>query len=77
MSASTAGTENLTAPTSVLSVTSVFYFLLVPLVIVWYIYWKVSRRHLVELAEKIPGPSGLPLLGNALEFVGSSAGKLD
>lgn len=75
MSATTAGALNLTSPSSTLSATNVFYFLLVPAVLIWYIYWKVSRRNLIELSEKIPGPNGLPLLGNALEFIGSSPGK--
>lgn len=75
MSATTAEAQNLTSPSSTLTATSVFYFLLVPAVLIWYIYWKVSRRHLIELSEKIPGPNGLPLLGNALEFIGSSPGK--
>lgn len=57
------------------SATSVFYFLLVPALALWYIYWRVSRRHMIELAERIPGPKGWPLIGNALEFRGSSPGK--
>ncbi|XP_041972628.1 cytochrome P450 4g15 [Aricia agestis] len=53
--------------------TNMFYLLLVPAIILWYTYWRMSRRHMYELAEKIPGPKGLPLIGNALEFVGTSA----
>lgn len=30
---------------------------------------------MIELGDKIPGPKGWPLLGNALEFIGSSHGK--
>nr|QZK27661.1 cytochrome P450 monooxygenase CYP4G112 [Conogethes punctiferalis] len=52
--------------------TSMFYMLLVPAVILWYAYWKISRRHMLELASKIDGPPGLPLIGNALEFTGGS-----
>lgn len=55
-----------------LSATSVFFALLIPAVVLYYIYFQVSRRHMLELAEKLPGPPGLPLLGNALEFLGSS-----
>lgn len=51
---------------------NVFYFLLVPALLLWFIYWRLSRRHMLELAEKIPGPPGLPLFGNALELVGTS-----
>ncbi|XP_045764148.1 cytochrome P450 4g15 [Maniola jurtina] len=52
--------------------TNLFYLLLVPALLLWYSYWRASRRHLYELAEKIPGPSGYPLIGNALEFTGGS-----
>lgn len=76
MSATTAATPDLTASSSIWSATSVFYLLLLPAVVLWYAYWKISRRHLMELADKIPGPPGYPLLGSALEFVGSSAGKM-
>lgn len=74
MSATTATPDSL-ASSTVVSATSVFYFLLLPAAILFYAYWKISRRHFLELAEKIPGPPGLPFLGNALEFVGSSPGK--
>ena len=57
-----------------LSATTVFLSLLVPALVLYYIYFRISRRHMIELAEKIPGPTGLPLLGNALEFMGSSDG---
>lgn len=56
--------------------TNLFYVLLVPAIILWYTYWRLSRRHLYDLAEDIPGPKGLPLIGNALEFTGGSVGKL-
>ncbi|XP_014207606.1 cytochrome P450 4g15 isoform X1 [Copidosoma floridanum] len=54
------------------SATSVFFTLLVPAVVLFYIYFRISRRHLLELAEKIPGPKGLPVIGNALDLIGSS-----
>ena len=57
-----------------LSATTVFLSLLVPALVLYYIYFRISRRHMIELAEKIPGPAGLPILGNALEFMGSSDG---
>ncbi|KAI4462569.1 cytochrome p450 family 4 [Holotrichia oblita] len=55
-----------------ISSTFIFYSLLVPTFILLYIYWKLSRRHLLNLAEKIPGPKGYPLIGNALDYVGSN-----
>lgn len=64
------------APSTTWAVSSMFYMLLVPALILWYAYWRMSRRHLYELAAQIPGPEGLPLFGNALEFTGGSSGKL-
>ncbi|XP_076642431.1 cytochrome P450 4g15 [Halictus rubicundus] len=55
-----------------LSATTVFLSLLIPAVVLYLIYFRISRRHLVELGEKLPGPPALPILGNALEFLGSS-----
>lgn len=71
MSTATA-TPELTSSGGTLSATSIFYFLLVPALVLWYVYWKISRKHMLELADKIPGPATLPILGNALEFLGSS-----
>lgn len=31
---------------------------------------------MIELAEKLPGPDGLPLIGNALMLLGSSDSKV-
>lgn len=68
----TAGME---AAPGFITPSSIFYMLLLPALGLWYIYWKVSRRHMLELAERLPGPKGLPFLGNALEFTGSSHSK--
>ncbi|OAD53067.1 Cytochrome P450 4g15 [Eufriesea mexicana] len=54
------------------SATTVFLSLLIPAVVLYYIYFRISRRHMIELAEKLPGPPALPLIGNALELLGSS-----
>lgn len=67
-------TPDISSCATIISTTSMFYALLVPALILWYVYWRISRRHFVEFAEKIPGPKGYPILGNALEFVGSSHG---
>lgn len=53
----------------------VFFSLLFPALVLWYVYWKLSRRHMYKLAEKLPGPPGLPLIGNALDLTGSSHSK--
>lgn len=55
---------------------AIFFSLLVPALILWYIYWRLSRRRLYALAEKIPGPEGLPIIGNALDLMGTSHSKL-
>jgi len=59
-----------------LSASTVFLSLLIPALVLYYIYFKVSRRHMIELAERIPGPDGLPIVGNALMFLGSSDSKI-
>lgn len=63
------------AASGIVSASSVFYFLLVPALALWFAYWKLSRRHMLELAAKIPGPEGMPLIGSLTTFLGSSHGK--
>ena len=77
---STAGPQIVAASTAAasasgFSATTVFLSLFIPAVVLYFIYFRLSRRHLLELAEKIPGPPALPIIGNALEFLGSSDGK--
>ncbi|KYQ46660.1 Cytochrome P450 4g15 [Trachymyrmex zeteki] len=55
-----------------LSSSAIFLSLLIPALVLYYIYFRISRRHMIELAEKIPGPEGLPLFGNALLLLGNS-----
>lgn len=59
------------------SATTVFLSLLIPAVVLYYIYFRISRRHMIELGEKLPGPPALPIIGNALDLVGSSDSKLN
>lgn len=66
-----AGTVSADFPQSATS-TGVFYSLLIPAAILWFVYWRLSRRHLYQLAEKLPGPKGFPLIGNALDLTGTS-----
>lgn len=54
---------------------TLFYALLLTALVLSYAYWKISRRHLYELLEQIPGPPGLPLFGNAFQFIGASHRK--
>lgn len=58
-----------------LGVSSIFFYLLVPALVLWFIYFRMGRRRLYELGEKIPGPAGLPFFGNALEFTGGANRK--
>ncbi|KOC68891.1 Cytochrome P450 4g15 [Habropoda laboriosa] len=50
---------------------TVFLTLLVPVLVLYFIYFRISRRHMLELAEKLPGPPALPIIGNALDFLGT------
>lgn len=63
------------SPSSIMAASSLFYFLLVPALILWFVYWKLSRRHMLELAKTLPGPEGLPIIGNLLDLVGTSHSK--
>lgn len=58
--------------TDIASPFNVFLSLLLPAILLYYVYWRLSRRSMLKLAEKIPGPPGLPIIGNALDFLGSS-----
>ncbi|XP_003705403.1 cytochrome P450 4g15 [Megachile rotundata] len=60
------------AAASGFSATTVFLSLLIPAVVLYLIYFRISRRHLIELGEKLPGPPALPVIGNALDLLGSS-----
>lgn len=56
-------------PLFTLSAFNMFFYLLTPAIVLWYIYFRMSRKNLYELADKIQGSDGLPLLGNALDFM--------
>ena len=60
--------ESVTSAT--FNATTLLLGLLLPLLAIWYAYYRLSRRRLYELAEKIPGPPGVPFAGNLLEFMG-------
>lgn len=73
MSASTT-LSVITSKDNLLLVIRVFSYLLIPFLL-WYISWRISRRHLFKLAAEIPGPTGWPFIGNVLELFGTSSGK--
>ncbi len=58
-----------------LSSTTTFLYLLLPAISLFYIYYRITRKRFNELLSKIDGPSGLPLVGNALEFLGDPHSK--
>jgi hypothetical protein len=62
------------AEPSALATTTLFY-LLVPVLILYFVYWKLQRRRFVELADKIPGPTGYPVIGHGTLLLGSPLGK--
>lgn len=68
-------TFELSTAASNMAASQLFYFLLVPLLVLWLIYFKLSRRNLNKHAENIPGPPGLPIVGNLLDLMGSSHSK--
>lgn len=59
-------------PSSIMAASSLFYFLLIPALLLWFVYWKLSRRHMLELAKTLPGPEGYPIIGNLMDLVGTS-----
>ncbi|KAF5283092.1 hypothetical protein FQA39_LY17433 [Lamprigera yunnana] len=46
------------------------------MILIWYLQYHWRRRHLYKMASMRPGPPTLPLIGNALSFVGSTGNSL-
>lgn len=57
------------------SATITLFYLLIPALILYFVYWKLQRRRFLELAEKIPGPKGYPIVGHGLSFLGTTLRK--
>jgi cytochrome P450 family 4 len=57
------------------SATITLFYLLIPALILYFVYWKLQRKRFLELAEKIPGPKGYPIIGHGLSFLGSTLRK--
>ena len=57
------------------SATITLFYLLFPVLILYFVYWKLQRRRFVELAEKIPGPTGNPIIGHGEFLLGSPLRK--
>ncbi|XP_073998069.1 cytochrome P450 4g15 isoform X3 [Rhodnius prolixus] len=57
---------------SAFSATGMLMTLLVPVMLLYYLYYRKQRSRLYELADRIQGPPGYPFIGNALEFIGGA-----
>lgn len=57
------------------SATITLFYLLIPALVLYFVYWKLQRRRFLELAEKIPGPKGQPIIGYGFSFLGNSLRK--
>ncbi|XP_072934269.1 cytochrome P450 4C1-like [Epargyreus clarus] len=47
-----------------------------PLLVYWF-YWRWTHRRMLELANMVPGPPALPLVGNTLIFIANPEQQLD
>ncbi|KAJ8711126.1 hypothetical protein PYW07_008368 [Mythimna separata] len=45
-------------------------YIIVGALITFWLLWRYKNRRMIEMAKKLPGPRALPLLGNALLFMG-------
>lgn len=54
---------------------SIMTLMLITLVIAYVILYKWKRERLVKLIDKLPGPPGFPLIGNAIEINVEHDGK--
>uniref|UniRef100_A0A8D9EEA6 Cytochrome P450 4g15 n=1 Tax=Cacopsylla melanoneura TaxID=428564 RepID=A0A8D9EEA6_9HEMI len=61
-------TADVLSPSGLTS-TTLFAYLIVPALLLWVAYYRMSRRRLYDLANKIPGPEGLPLFGKVLDVI--------
>ena len=52
------------------SSSATFYILLTTTLVLWFVHWWRQQSHFFKLGNSIPGPSGLPFLGNALIALG-------
>jgi hypothetical protein len=49
--------------------------LVIIFLLLFYVHFRVRRRRMEALAAKISGPPAWPLVGNALQFLGTTQGK--
>ena len=68
-------TNNFRATVIYTSVTEVLFAAMLVSLACFIIVYKWQRRELEKMAEQFPGPPALPIIGNALEFLGSPEGK--
>lgn len=59
-------------PTKYITDINIFYVFLLSAVVLWYAYWRISRRHMLELLEKLPGPPTSVVTAVILKIIVSS-----
>lgn len=52
------------------SSSTTFYILLTTTIVLWFVHWWKQQSHIFKLGNSLPGPSGIPFLGNALIALG-------
>lgn len=60
----------------IISLTEILATTLITTLIFKYLLYRWQNRRLFDIASKIDGPTPLPILGNALMFLGSPEGKV-